>query len=178
MNWYLIAADALLILHGMFVIFVVAGLGLVVIGGLRQWQWVRNPWFRLAHLAAIGIVVLQSWAGQICPLTTWEMALRERAGQQATRAALSVTGWGSCSITMHRCGYLASATRSLVCLCSLAGAGCDHTASSDQTGTELPGSARQSSIEPSAVHPWLPLQNLGTIFRKQPTHSPREDDSP
>ena len=31
----------------------VIGLLLVVIGGLRRWAWVRNPGFRLAHLAAI-----------------------------------------------------------------------------------------------------------------------------
>ncbi len=81
MNWSLIAADTLLIFHALFVLFVVVGLLLVVVGGLRQWSWVHNPWFRLGHLVAIGFVVLQSWAGQICPLTTWEMALRSRGGQ-------------------------------------------------------------------------------------------------
>ena len=39
--------------------------------------------FRVAHLLAIGIVVLQSWLGIVCPLTTWEMNLRRAAGQQA-----------------------------------------------------------------------------------------------
>jgi polyferredoxin len=29
---------------------------------------------------AIGIVVAQAWLGVLCPLTTLEMALRERAG--------------------------------------------------------------------------------------------------
>jgi hypothetical protein len=77
---YLIAADLLLFGHVFFVAFVVFGLALIVIGKLFGWAWVRNPWFRFAHLAAIGIVVLQSWVGVICPLTTWEMALRERAG--------------------------------------------------------------------------------------------------
>lgn len=42
----------------------------------------RNRWFRLAHVAAILIVVVQSWAGRICPLTVWESELRRRAGQQ------------------------------------------------------------------------------------------------
>ena len=77
---YLIAADLLLFGHVLFVAFVVFGLALILIGKLFGWTWVRNPWFRFAHLAAIGIVVLQSWVGVICPLTTWEMALRERAG--------------------------------------------------------------------------------------------------
>ena len=75
---YILAADLLLFAHVLFVAFVIFGLVLIVIGKLFDWSWVRNPWFRFAHLAAIGIVVLQSWLGVICPLTTWEMALRER----------------------------------------------------------------------------------------------------
>lgn len=77
---YLLAADALLFIHVLFVAFVVFGLLLILVGGLLSWKWVRNRVFRIAHLAAIGIVVIQSWLGVICPLTTWEMALREKAG--------------------------------------------------------------------------------------------------
>ncbi len=89
---YLLAADALLLVHVLFVLFVVAGLLLVLIGGALSWRWVRNPWFRLAHLAAIAVVVLQSWFGMICPLTTWEMALRSKAGA-ATYAGTFVAHW-------------------------------------------------------------------------------------
>jgi glucan phosphoethanolaminetransferase (alkaline phosphatase superfamily) len=64
-------------------VFVILGLVLIIVGKLVAWSWVRNPWFRSAHLAAIAVVVLQSWIGIICPLTTWEMALRERAGEAA-----------------------------------------------------------------------------------------------
>lgn len=77
---YLLAADAILITHALFVAFVVFGLVFILVGKLRCWSWVRNPWFRWVHLAAIGVVVLQSWLSVICPLTIWEMALRERAG--------------------------------------------------------------------------------------------------
>lgn len=79
-SYYLLAADLLLFVHVLFVAFVVIGLALIFVGKALAWRWVRNRWFRLSHLAAIGIVVLQSWAGVICPLTTWEMALRDRAG--------------------------------------------------------------------------------------------------
>lgn len=78
--FYLMAADALLVLHVLFVAFVIGGLLLILSGWVRGWSWVRNPWFRSAHLAAIGVVVIQAWLGRICPLTIWEMALRERAG--------------------------------------------------------------------------------------------------
>ncbi|MBT8446820.1 MAG: DUF2784 domain-containing protein [Gammaproteobacteria bacterium] len=78
-RWRL-AADALLLVHALFVVFVVIGLLLILLGGARRWRWVRNPWFRAAHLAAIAFVVLQAWLGRICPLTLWENALHARAG--------------------------------------------------------------------------------------------------
>ena len=65
----------------MFVLFIVLGLALICIGSVRNWKWIRNFWFRLSHLLAIAVVVVQSWLGEICPLTTLEMALRSRAGE-------------------------------------------------------------------------------------------------
>ena len=77
---YLAAADAILVIHVLFVVFVIIRLVLIFIGKFLSWTWVRNPWFRLAHLLGIAVVVLQSWLGVICPLTDWEMALRTKAG--------------------------------------------------------------------------------------------------
>lgn len=76
-------ADMVLVLHVAIVLFVVAGLLLVVGGNLAGWRWVNHWWLRLLHLAAIAVVVAESWLGITCPLTTWEMALREAAGQDA-----------------------------------------------------------------------------------------------
>ena len=78
-------ADAVLVLHGAIALFVVAGLVLVVAGNWRRWQWVNRLGFRLAHLAAIGVVVAESWFGVACPLTTLELALRARAGASTYR---------------------------------------------------------------------------------------------
>ena len=75
-------ADLVLILHACIIAFVIGGLVAVLIGAWRRWDWVRNFWFRAAHLAAIAFVVLQQYAGMICPLTTWESELRLRGGQQ------------------------------------------------------------------------------------------------
>jgi hypothetical protein len=86
------AADVILLLHVLFVGFVVLGLALIAAGGLRGWSWVRNPWFRLAHVVAIGIVVVQSWFGAICPLTIWEMALRSQA-EGATYSGTFIGYW-------------------------------------------------------------------------------------
>lgn len=79
--WFLIFADLLLVLHTLLVAFVILGLLATFIGYVRSWRWVRNYWFRLSHLVVIAVVVLQSWLGVLCPLTSWEMALRERAGE-------------------------------------------------------------------------------------------------
>lgn len=76
---YQLLADAVLALHVAIVLFVVAGLVVVIAGNLLAWRWVNAMWFRLAHLGAIAIVVAQSWFGIICPLTTLEMWLRAKA---------------------------------------------------------------------------------------------------
>jgi len=78
---YFFLADAVLVTHVLFVLFVVLSLILIFAGKFLSWQWVRNPWFRIVHFIAIGIVVLQSWFGIICPLTTLEMELRSKAGE-------------------------------------------------------------------------------------------------
>ncbi|MDX1539185.1 DUF2784 domain-containing protein [Arsukibacterium sp.] len=88
----LFLADAILIIHFLVVLFVVGGLLAIYLGHFLTWQWVGNKTFRLLHLLAIAIVVLQSWLGVICPLTVWEMALREKAGA-ATYAGSFVQHW-------------------------------------------------------------------------------------
>ena len=76
---YQLLADLVLIAHAAFAAFVVLALPLILIGGYCGWGWVRNLWFRLVHLAGIGVVVAQAWAGVVCPLTTLEMWLRSNA---------------------------------------------------------------------------------------------------
>ena len=76
---YQVLADAVLVVHVAIVAFVVGGLVLVLVGNWRDWPWVNAWWFRLAHLAAIGVVVAQAWLGVLCPLTTLENWLRTRA---------------------------------------------------------------------------------------------------
>jgi len=78
---YRLMADAILVIHLAFVIFVVFGFLLILTGLLARWSWVHNRKLRVAHLAAVGFVVLQAWFGRLCPLTIWENELRRRAGQ-------------------------------------------------------------------------------------------------
>jgi len=89
---YRLLADAVLVLHLAVVVFIVGGLGLIVAGNLRDWRWVNRLTFRLAHLAAIGVVIAEAWFGAICPLTTLEMWLRAEA-RSPTYAGSFIEHW-------------------------------------------------------------------------------------
>ena len=86
-------ADLVLVVHAAFVTFVVVGLLLIWIGQVRRWGFVRNFWFRVAHLAAIGVVAAESVSGFVCPLTTWEDRLRLRAGGEQRYAGSFIQHW-------------------------------------------------------------------------------------
>jgi hypothetical protein len=66
-------ADAVLLLHGAFVLFVVAG-------GLLVLRWPRVAWVHVP--AALWGAVIE-FAGFICPLTPLEKAWRRAAGGEA-----------------------------------------------------------------------------------------------
>jgi polyferredoxin len=95
---YQILAEIVLCVHVAIVMFVVGGLVIVVIGNLRAWRWVNRLGFRLAHLAAIGVVVAEAWFGLACPLTSLENWLRTQA-QAGTYAGSFIEHW------LHRILY-------------------------------------------------------------------------
>jgi hypothetical protein len=66
-------ADALLVLHALFIVWVMAG-------ALAVWRWPRLVW---AHLPAAAWGVWIEWSGGICPLTPLEWKLRAAAGGDA-----------------------------------------------------------------------------------------------
>jgi len=68
---YKLAADAVVLIHLGFVLFVVAG-GLLVF----RWRWVA-----LLHLPAVVWAVLLEFRGWLCPLTPLELSLRAAGGQ-------------------------------------------------------------------------------------------------
>ena len=73
-------ADIILVLHALFIAFVILSFILIVVGIVRRWQWTRNFWFRAANLLAIGLVAVNAWVVKICPLTIWENEMRETVG--------------------------------------------------------------------------------------------------
>jgi hypothetical protein len=82
--WYARLADFVVVIHIAYVAYIIAGLGLILVGWRRRWPWVRNLWFRLTHLVAILIVVLELILQTTCPLTVLELNLRSWAGQPVT----------------------------------------------------------------------------------------------
>ena len=66
-----LAADAVALLHGAFVLF-------VALGGFLVWRWPRLAWL---HLPAVAWGALIGFTGWICPLTPLEHHLRQVVGQ-------------------------------------------------------------------------------------------------
>ena len=67
---YALLADFIVVVHLVFV-------GFVILGGLLVWRW---PWVSYLHLPAVCWGVGIEWMGGICPLTPLEIWLRSRAG--------------------------------------------------------------------------------------------------
>jgi hypothetical protein len=88
-----LCADILLLFHFAYVLFVVLGLAVIWLGFFLGWSFVRNFWFRLAHVLAMGYVVAESLMGVVCPLTLWENELRLRSGSQSVYQNSFVQYW-------------------------------------------------------------------------------------
>lgn len=92
-KFYLILAEAILLLHVLIVAFNVFSLPLIWLGALLRRRFVRNIWFRAVHLAMVAFIAVQALAGEICPLTTWENDLRLQAGADPRYATSFVGHW-------------------------------------------------------------------------------------
>lgn len=76
-------ADTILVVHFLFIAFVLGGQGCILLGAFRRWAWVHRLGFRVAHVVAISIIVVQAWIGMACPLTVWESIFRRASGEIA-----------------------------------------------------------------------------------------------
>ncbi len=104
--WYSLLADLVVVIHIAYVAYIILGITLILVGLKCKWNWVRNPWFRLTHLAAIFIVVLEIIFKTTCPLTVLESKFRSLAGQPVTEATFVgrllhyvLSGWLLGSVT-------------------------------------------------------------------------------
>jgi hypothetical protein len=74
-------ADLIVTIHFGYVLFVVGGLFIIVLGGVLRWRFIRFFWLRVIHLLMILLVVFETVFGISCPLTDLEYKLRIAAGQ-------------------------------------------------------------------------------------------------
>ncbi len=86
-------ADGILVLHALVVLFTVLAVPVIWVGFFRGWGFVRNFYFRIVHLLLIGVVAGESVLGIMCPLTTWEDALRSDGGAGPMRANGFIAYW-------------------------------------------------------------------------------------
>jgi hypothetical protein len=79
--FYRVLADVISAIHLVLMLYVVLGQLAIVLGIVFRWRWIRNPWFRWTHMAAILTVAAEAVLGINCPLTDWEEGLR-RLGEE------------------------------------------------------------------------------------------------
>src|SRR5260370_33132920 len=93
-------ADAVLVAHVFFVLFVVGGFALILAGAGR-WSWIRNRTFRMLHVAAIGLVAPEALLGVTCPRTRWGAMLRA-AGRGERSFIRRRLAWSRNHVTLKR----------------------------------------------------------------------------
>src|SRR4030067_2147512 len=83
---YRLIADFLVALHLLWILFMLAGVALILWGILFKRIILNWFWFRTLHLAGIIYVGALSIQGKLCPLTIWENQLRAKLDPASTYA--------------------------------------------------------------------------------------------
>ena len=78
---WLVAADLVTLIHAAYVAVVVLGFVAILVGWAAGWDWVRNRYVRIVHVAMILLVCCEALVGTTCPLTIWENMLRVKGGE-------------------------------------------------------------------------------------------------
>jgi len=78
-----IIAGIIMLFHFFYVFCVAVPIMLIFIGAFRNWNFIRNFWFRMGHFSLIGIVIALSVLGYPCPLTVWEDHVRRMGGESS-----------------------------------------------------------------------------------------------
>lgn len=76
MNW---AANLVAVVHIGYFLFILGGLIAILVGTKKNYRWVRNPWFRITHFAAVYLVLFEEVTGLPCILNLIQWALRSSA---------------------------------------------------------------------------------------------------
>ena len=68
----MILAALILAVHLGIIAFNLFGLVAIPLGAWRGWRFVREPSWRMLHVASLAVVALQAMAGRACLLTVWQ----------------------------------------------------------------------------------------------------------
>ncbi|MDX9800210.1 MAG: DUF2784 domain-containing protein [Spirochaetia bacterium] len=80
---YRIAADFILIIHSLIVLFIIGGFLFISAGIIMKKRFVSRFCFRFIHLLAIFYIIAETWIGKLCPLTDLESFFREKSGMES-----------------------------------------------------------------------------------------------
>jgi hypothetical protein len=86
-----ITANVIAVAHLAYFVFIVGGMVAIVLALRRDVRGVRNPWFRVFHVAAIYVVLVEEATGLPCPLNVLQWGARE-AAIGSTQASAGVGG--------------------------------------------------------------------------------------
>src|SRR5437773_642236 len=81
-------ANAVVVVHLAYFMFVVSGFVGILIGALRHWPWIYNPWFRVTHLLSVMLILAEDVFHFSCLLNTAESALRSAPVGQGPSSAV------------------------------------------------------------------------------------------
>ena len=73
-------ANLLAVVHIAYFLFIVLGTLAILVGPRFGWTWIRNLPFRLLHLAAVYVVLVEEVFGIACPLSVMQWDLRSASG--------------------------------------------------------------------------------------------------
>ena len=72
----MILSEIVLLLHFSIFLFMILSFILIPYGYFKKWEWVKNIYFRSIHLILMGIILIETILGFMCPLTILENFLR------------------------------------------------------------------------------------------------------
>jgi len=82
-----VLVNLVIVVHLAYFVFVVGGFFCILIGARLGWKWIRNPWFRIAHLLSVFIVLVEDRLAVNCTLNVLESSLRSPGGEAAQAPA-------------------------------------------------------------------------------------------
>ena len=68
--------EIVLFFHFFIFLFITFSFFLIPFGYFQKWEWVKNKYYRLIHLVLMGIILIETILGFMCPLTILENFLR------------------------------------------------------------------------------------------------------